>query len=97
MNEPTTRYTFISTGMVPINDGDWVKYADIEAALEQRWLPIDDAPKDGTVFLAYMGPNWFEGMYHAEGELHYASDGDQPPHGRKLPTHFMPMPEPPKE
>lgn len=68
--------------------------AEVER-LKAQWQPIATAPMDGTGFLAFVKEGWVEGMYYNEGQLHYLSDGDQPPKGRSLPTHWMPLPQPP--
>lgn len=55
---------------------------------EMEWQPIETAPKDGTKFLAFMRESWMEIMYYDNGDLFYGSDGDSPPAGRSLPTHW---------
>jgi hypothetical protein len=74
-----------------------------------EWQPIDTAPKDGTPILAY-GPEycgnknitavleWYAftpriggGMWNAVGASGYECECDL-----QEPTHWMPLPEPPK-
>jgi hypothetical protein len=68
--------------------------AAIAAALQ--WQPIETAPKDGTSILGWMGE-----MGGAE-VIWWSSDnsgwdrGDYAPGGRPAPTHWAPIPEPPK-
>ena len=64
-----------------------------------QWKPIDTAPKDGTKFLIWW-PTWNNtaeiGYYSTRrnrfecNKVMYYQDSD-------LPTHWMPLPEPPKE
>ena len=60
------------------------------------WLPIDTAPKDGTVVLAFERnhspdyyPCWFK-QYMYEGAF-WQNDYDSDPQ----PTHWQPLPKPP--
>ena len=66
----------------------------------QQWQPIETAPKDGTRVLATWDYTWCQSGPHAEvcetnesGEWFYSYDGDGP---QKPPTHWMPLPAPPK-
>lgn len=61
------------------------------------WKPIETAPKDGTRFLAYEHQSdynhyecWWQSDF-AEWEG-WQNDWDSEP----IPTHWMPLPEPPK-
>ena len=68
-----------------------------------NWQPIETAPKDGTHIIAFRPGNTphIEGMYWAvyedtdrAGAWHWSYDGDAP--RENPPTHWMPLPEPPK-
>jgi hypothetical protein len=61
------------------------------------WRPISDAPKDGSIVLGFMNPTWIEGIQFYEDEWFYPSTGDAASKYKTQPTHFMPLPEPPKE
>ena len=59
------------------------------------WQPIETAPRDGTVVLAY-DPNWYRyphPMEYRDGawSLWFHDVGAM------RPTHWMPLPEPPGE
>jgi hypothetical protein len=56
---------------------------------EPEWQPIETAPKDGTVVLLSDGKIVKEGHY-----LGYWSWLDLA--GDRVPTHWMPMPDPPR-
>ena len=61
----------------------------------RNWQPIATAPLDGTYILGY-GPHEDRGYYI---ETVHVWDGDWPirwMHGYGRPTHWMPLPEPPK-
>ena len=57
-----------------------------------EWQPIETAPKDGTVFLAF---------WDKDGDTRYvcAKRGRRggPIGLQRPPTHWMPLPEPPKD
>lgn len=64
------------------------------------WQPIETAPKDGRFVLCYGhgGPVAMEPMKFYAGDAPGAGEwgwleGDTP---RRQPTHWMPLPEPPK-
>lgn len=75
--------------------------------LPQRWLPIDTAPKDGTwILVCRRGELYCEngftplvamfGIYHPNAK----GDGcwrDTNRHKTYEPTHWMPLPSPPKD
>jgi hypothetical protein len=79
-----------------------LKLREIIAELEARttWQPIETAPKDGTHFLAlrsYMEETIDEVWYHDDVMGNFELGGTNwfyPPDG--FPTHWMPLPEPPK-
>ena len=73
-----------------------------DAARQSEWQPIETAPKDGTPIIAYRPtkPPHVEGMYWAGpggegGAWYWHYDGDGPT--STPPTHWMPLPTPPKE
>lgn len=68
------------------------------------WQPIETAPKDGTIFLVFnrgvrgrhIHDVWC-GTYLAEKQgLVAAGQFDGAPHLGWLPTHWMPLPDPPR-
>jgi hypothetical protein len=75
-----------------------------------EWKPIESAPKDGTrilVFFGAMGVHavaWTEPSY-ADWEIWCVDDNKHGPYalrgyndtGPRAPTHWMPLPAPPKE
>lgn len=61
------------------------------------WKPISSAPRDETPILGYISSTWIEGIFWNGSEWSYLSDGDITPEARHQPTHWMPLPEPPKE
>lgn len=63
------------------------------------WQPISTAPKDGTVIQLWPNMNWrnpavFVGRWHSELEMWEDLSDDNMVCGM---THWMPLPEPPKE
>lgn len=64
---------------------------------EREWQPIDTAPKDGTGFLAASPDFISEGNWHIStcwwlwGEQKYQMCSSQ-----VIPTHWQPLPPPPK-
>lgn len=67
------------------------------------WQPIETAPKDGTGFLgwwphwtAFPVRIWWQNNQWYMAEDHPATWHDGMPRGHG-PTHWMPLPEPPKE
>lgn len=82
--------------------------AALEAAQEDRWRPIETAPKDGTSILLYYPDSgviegmWFERYENGNGGQWSVVSIDQ--HGcgccaddSDQPTHWMPLPAPPKD
>lgn len=72
------------------------------------WLPIDSAPKDGTVILAYRPDQGVFAAHHVDhGDFlglpedeweqpgWWTTDGGDLSSPDLMPTHWMPMPEPP--
>jgi hypothetical protein len=63
------------------------------------WQPIETAPKDGTHILAWRNNNpptvvhWFD---DPEAPGFYTSVNEIAPNYPFNPTHWMPLPEPPK-
>ncbi len=77
---------------------------------ETPWRPIAEAPKDGTVVLIAFSDGTVTqaefGEYACESKRYvgwyfYNCDEDQwysvGFHGRDQPTHFMPLPKPPRD
>lgn len=62
------------------------------------WQPIESAPKDGDPFLAYWCGNIVSAYWNLyQGNWQEWPDGDfEDIHGEEL-THWMPLPEPPRE
>ena len=67
--------------------------AHIEALeAERQWLPIEQAPKDGeTPILA-----WDDGWHILTGYPDGVFDDDYSTGAEYRPTHYMPLPQPPK-
>ena len=67
-----------------------------------KWRPIEEAPKDGTKFIGWWAntlyqdeddviTTWYDDIeYRWETNFHSSSEYEYP-------THWMPLPEPPKE
>jgi hypothetical protein len=76
--------------------------ADLLAELDGRWRPIQSAPKDGTELWLYApdeSPSQFVGRYEVSGEYGYWAYSEElvmQVVGEAGPTHWMPLPEPPK-
>ena len=64
-----------------------------------EWQPIETAPKDGTMVLSYE-PRATKHKYKFM-EFHRTKDGGSwknvAASGAVIPSHWMPLPEPPKE
>jgi len=61
------------------------------------WQPIETAPKDGTLFLAYMGEGNMEIARYRLESNEWWIDAYAPPHIEKnWMEAWMPLPEPPK-
>lgn len=61
----------------------------------QEWRPIETAPKDGTVVIAWFGSSqspYAESVSCQNGEWFYSHDGDKP---SLHPSHWLPLPPPP--
>lgn len=79
--------------------------AAIEAYEQEQWQPIDTAPKDGTEVLLSYGKDCFSGYWEAQPN-HWHEIGWQEEDARQgayihrhpqRPTHWRPLPTPPKE
>jgi hypothetical protein len=66
-----------------------------DAQIQSGWMPIETAPKDGTVFIAWGAPYRYlaEWSKHDDGWV-CSADGD-PPEQLYLPTLWHPLPAPP--
>lgn len=60
-----------------------------------KWQPISEAPKDGTVFLAYEDGEYF-GCCRSEGDDYWVGYCGQPVVYEINPTHWMPLPPAPE-
>lgn len=68
----------------------------IRADLVPDWKPIETAPKDGSEILGYVGSGYVGGAI----VLHALNDGDTWHDWDAYawePTHWMPLPKPPKD
>ena len=72
-----------------------------------EWQPIESAPKDGTKILLYYQDrsrvvcgHWYWDGYAKKPRPYWTSDNEQLWgryfHRETSPTHWMPLPEPPK-
>ena len=91
-------------GMKPyLETHGWVNHdvrQDVDAlcdlaltALSPGWRPIEEAPKNGTTVWAYQNGLQFSAAFYM------TSNGGRWSHGGAYniePTHFMPLPSPPK-
>ncbi len=74
--------------------------------MTQEWQPIETAPKDGRHMLIYLGAPWSQiekaRWYEPWGNWHVGVIPQDPVReeyhgiGSAIPTHWMPLPEPPK-
>ena len=60
-----------------------------------KWQPIETAPKDGFHYLLYAPELQFVGFW-AKGCEHWCYVAPGCPVAPTQPTHWMPLPEPPK-
>lgn len=91
----------------PYTRDAWAGYQAGWLAAQPQWLPIEGAPKDGTEVLLFLGKPWSK----VEKARWYAPWGNwqagvipaDPVReecggiGSAIPTHYMPLPAPPKE
>ena len=70
---------------------------DIEAMRDDEWRPIETAPRDGTVIIAYGGDLGYENPTVASvaWDDGWHLDQWETPENSANPTHWMPLPEPP--
>ena len=63
-----------------------------------EWQPIETAPKDGRWVLVFIPEayNWHYGERHCAKWVSRESGWSMPGIGGLSPTHWMPLPEPPK-
>lgn len=89
--------------------GDYIDAADPSTILEliqrlreaERWQPIDTAPKDGTRILAWVKGRPLDDNRCIVEWVEVAGEGQWAISDNKWfrlhPTHWMPLPEPPKD
>jgi hypothetical protein len=63
--------------------------------IEREWHPLDTAPTDGTRILGTDGSN-VEVIYNAEGKGWFNQSAEMSLWRTFPPTHWMPLPDPPK-
>lgn len=77
-----------------------------ERGMDERWKTIDSAPKDGTFILGYWGERIYPHGFLTRYEVTYWISHDEvygdwysPVTGDDIlaPTHWQPLPPPPKE
>lgn len=61
-----------------------------------EWQPIETAPKDGRVILAWWSEEYMETIRYHDGEWVWSHDYDSWNDNFK-PTHWMPRPAPPSD
>lgn len=61
------------------------------------WRPIEEAPKDGTSILIYSWHGQYVVSWDADELWWYVDDNKHGPYPLRgdVPTHFMPLPQPP--
>lgn len=64
-------------------------------AEEMQWMPIDSAPRDGTVVIVYRTE--FKGYIPRIGEDYYKDNKWTHSNIYYQPTHWMPLPSPPTD
>jgi hypothetical protein len=62
-----------------------------------EWQPIETAPKDGTDILVWMFGNSMAVVFYDDNLDHPWHTMDGPAYHKEAPTHWMPVPEPPKQ
>lgn len=64
--------------------------------MSEEWQPLETAPKDGRAILGFI-PGWFAicGTWFQDGQWWMAA-GQDGRMGCPPPTHWMPLPEPPR-
>jgi len=72
----------------------------LKAAREPNWQPIETAPKDGTHFLGFV--EWGEAILECQFVCYYSAAKGRfaivcAPDVEIHVSHWMPLPEPPKE
>jgi hypothetical protein len=60
-----------------------------------KWQPIETAPRDGTRFIAHIANGMITVGFYIQSR-HFAADSLGGGQGDTRPTHWMPLPEPPK-
>lgn len=92
-----------STDGAPFARPDACMRAALTAALAAMWRPIESAPKDGSEFLGFGGGvegiqtvRWNDRVGCWDTETASLEDWDNQAEGYSRPTHFMPLPVPPK-
>jgi hypothetical protein len=102
----------LHTGMWALDTGEWVRFEDAEAAIKaaveaaREWQPIETAPKEGVSRIDLYGvvgkkgkrvPNcyWHRKAGQWMTDCH-DKDGFSFLRLPFKPTHWMPLPEPPK-
>ncbi|MDR2880868.1 MAG: hypothetical protein LBV29_03065 [Azoarcus sp.] len=79
---------------VPCSMEVLVEYARaIEAAVMPKWLPISEAPMDGTVFFAHESGALYMCFWLVLAEMWYCPSTISVPN----PTHWMPLPPMPED
>lgn len=74
-----------------------VKPSSTERLRLMRWRPIDTAPKDGTDILIFAwGNSQIVVSYDESNAMHPWRTLDGIGYHKDSPTHWMPLPEPPK-
>lgn len=74
----------------------------IECRNKFEWQPIETAPKDGKYYLLYKNgrinnARWRDGTWGGEGWCYEMAENIANGHTKNMPTHWMPLPEPPVE
>ena len=83
-------------GVTVLPDGMALYAAPPAPAIPAGWQPIETAPKNGRILISRVGHPWVFAAEWSERHRHWAT-GPSLMDFFANPTHWMPLPQPPKE